>query len=88
MCEEPEELLYVLRTPTHINIPMDIIKNPKICNYTLGIYARLIYLYTKHLSWDIIYNFGQKQNINKALNTLEQNNYIHVDFEKGLLKIL
>ena len=58
----------------------DIILNPKIDMYTLGVYIKLKYLSETGKDLDEILTFGSEQFIRTALERLRQENYIKGEF--------
>lgn len=79
---------YVLDYPKDVNPPYPsdadiytmihkaIIMDPNLDNYTLSIYLRLNLLTEFKHSWTEIYNYGSKENVNRALNKLKEQKYI------------
>jgi len=61
-------------------ISNDIILNPKIDMYTLGVYIKLKYLSETGKDLDEILTFGSEQFIRTALERLRQENYIKGEF--------
>lgn len=88
---------YVLDYPKHIEPPypsdadytMLVNKTmliDSLDNYSIGVYLRLVLLSQYYHDWTEIYNYGSKAYVDKALQKLQELNYIKF-LEDGTLRI-
>lgn len=76
MEDEEKGIVHIFNNYPFTSIDNNIINNPNIDYYTLGVYVTLKWIINNHKNQDILTERGKAEYIEKALNKLTKEGYI------------